>query len=83
MRFGNSAFRTFCKKMYPINRKLSTDIADKLDLVALKKNVEELKNQNKQIDFVSDEIREVVIEELSTYLDESFGNEVNIYIYWG
>lgn len=76
MRFGNSAFRTFCMQMYKVNRQLATEITNQLNLTDLKQMVDDLKVKNEEVHFSSDNIREVVIEELTTYLDESYGNEV-------
>ena len=78
MRFGNTAFRLFCSKIYPINKAFVTDLVKNIALNDFKKNLKKMEELGQCLSFPSDEVEEVIIEELKTYLDECFGNEVRL-----
>ena len=77
MRFGNTAFRNFCQKMYPINKSFVEKLLTNISLDAFKKMLVQMEKEGKQLGFQSSEVEEVITQELKTYLDECFGNEVH------
>jgi hypothetical protein len=80
MRFGNTAFRNFCQKIYPINKSFVTKLLNNISLEAFKKSLKQMEQEGQSLGFSSNEVEEVITEELKTYLDECFGNEVTFMI---
>lgn len=78
MRFGNTAFRSFCQKIYPVNKAFVTSLLKNISLDEFKKNLQKMEEQGRDLGFASNEVEEVIIIELQTYLDECYGNEVTL-----
>ena len=76
MRFGNTAFREFCKKMYPINQAFVAKLLKTISLESFKTSLKKMEEQGQVLSFSSDKVEEVITHELQTYLDECYGNEV-------
>jgi hypothetical protein len=77
MRFGNTAFRDFCKKIYPVNKAFVEKLLKEISLNAFKESLQKMEEQGQSLGFASKDVDEVILEELKTYLDECYGNEVN------
>lgn len=77
MRFGNTAFRQFCSKIYPVNKAFVKKLVTRISLEGFKRSLKKMEEQGQILSFPSSEVDEVIKEELTTYLDECFGNEVN------
>ena len=80
MRFGNTAFRTFYKASCQINRSLSTALVQQIDLEPIKNMLTKQKGEGLELNFKIEDLSELIIEELTMYLDESYGNNVIYYI---
>jgi hypothetical protein len=80
MRFGNTAFRNFCQKIYPINKSFALSLLSKINIEGFKNSLKKLEEEGKSLGFSSNEVEEVITEELKTYLDECYGNEVFYFI---
>ena len=78
MRFGNTAFRKFCIGLYEVNKHFVNKLMKVIPLTAFKSMIQEMESKGEIFKIKSEEVEEAVTEELKTYLDESFGNEVNI-----
>lgn len=76
MRFGNTAFRGFCQKVYPINKAFVAGLLKSISLEEFKKSLQAMEEQGRDLGFASSQVEEVITVELATYLDECFGNEV-------
>lgn len=82
MRFGNTAFRSFCSQMYPINKAFVTDLLKNISLEEFKKSLIKMEKEGHSLGFSSNEVEEVITDELKTYLDECFGNEVRLILFY-